>query len=81
VVDSTRNASDPDFAMDDEDRPLRRGDAASLLSKESLDSYSREELDERIVLLEAEIERVKAHKGKSEAHRLAAEAFFKPRTS
>lgn len=66
--------------MDDEDLPARRGDAASLLAKESLDSYSREELDARVAQLEAEIARVKAHKGKAEAHRLAAEAFFKPKT-
>lgn len=66
--------------MDDDDRPIRRGDAASLLAKEVLDSYSREELDERVNLLEAEIERVRAHKGKAEAHRLAAEAFFKPKS-
>ncbi|PLK27186.1 DUF1192 domain-containing protein [Novosphingobium sp. TH158] len=66
--------------MDEDDRPARRGDAASLLAKEALDSYSREELDERVALLEAEIARVKAHKGKAEAHRLAAEAFFKPKS-
>ena len=63
--------------MDDDDRPVRRGDAASLLAKESLDSYSREELDARISALEAEIARVAAHRDKADAHRLAAEAFFK----
>lgn len=66
--------------MDDDDRPARRGDAASLLLKEALDSYSREELDARVEQLEAEIERVKAHKAKADAHRLAAEAFFKPKS-
>ena len=66
--------------MDDDDRPIRRSDAASLLVKEALDSYSRAELDARIALLEDEIARVKAHKGKAEAHRLAAEAFFKPKS-
>ena len=66
--------------MDDDDRPLRRGDAASQLSKESLDSYSREELDDRVGMLETEIERVKAHRSKTEAHRLAAESFFKSRS-
>lgn len=68
------------FSMDDDDLPARRGDAASQLSKENLDSYSREELDARVAQLEAEIARVKALKGKAEAHRLAAEAFFKPKT-
>ncbi|MBC2664514.1 DUF1192 family protein [Novosphingobium flavum] len=63
--------------MDDEP-PLRRGDAANQLSRESLDSYSQEELAERVILLEAEIARVKAHGQKAAAHRLAAEAFFKP---
>jgi len=63
--------------MDDDDRPRVRTDAASTLAKESLDSYSRDELDARVELLETEIARVKAHRGKSDAHRLAAEAFFR----
>ncbi len=63
--------------MEDE-TPLRRGDAASLLSGESLERYSQDELAARIALLEAEILRVKAHGAKAEAHRLAAEAFFRP---
>ena len=67
--------------MDDEDLPRRRGDAASLLSKESLDTYSQDELAERIELLEAEIGRVKAHRERAGAHRLAADALFaKPGT-
>jgi uncharacterized small protein (DUF1192 family) len=66
--------------MDDEDRPRLRTDAAGNLAKESLDSYSREELDDRIALLEAEIERVRAHRDKGAAHRLAADAFFKPKS-
>lgn len=67
--------------MDDDDLPKRRGDAASQLSKESLDSYSQDELDERIALLEAEIGRVKAHRDKASAHRLAADALFKPKAT
>lgn len=63
--------------MEADDRPRPRGDAASLLSSESLDSYSREELGVRIALLEAEIARVVAHRDKAEAHRAAADAFFK----
>lgn len=62
--------------MDDEDRPRSRGDAATRLSAESLDSYSQDELDERIALLEAEIVRVKAHRDKAAAHRAAADAMF-----
>jgi uncharacterized small protein (DUF1192 family) len=70
--------------MNDDDRPRpseaqRNFGAASLLAGESLDSYSRDELDARVALLEAEIARVVAHRGKSDAHRLAAEAFFKPK--
>jgi len=65
--------------MDDDDRPRPRGDAAAKLSLESLDSYSRDELDQRIGLLEAEIARVKSHRDKAAAHRTAAEALFKPR--
>jgi uncharacterized small protein (DUF1192 family) len=65
--------------MEDEDRPRPRGDAASLLRSESLDSYSRFELDERILTLGAEIERVRAHRDKAEAHRSAADLLFKPK--
>jgi uncharacterized small protein (DUF1192 family) len=64
-------------AVDDDDRPRPRGDAASALSAESLDSYSRDELDERIAQLEAEIVRVKAHRDKAKAHIEAAAALFK----
>ncbi|HSG34551.1 MAG TPA: DUF1192 domain-containing protein [Sphingomonadaceae bacterium] len=66
--------------MDEDGLPRRRGDAAGQLSKESLDSYSHDELDERIALCEAEIARVRAHRDKAAAHRMAADAFFKPRT-
>ena len=65
--------------MEDDDRPRPRGDAAAKLSGESLDSYSRDELDQRIALLEAEIVRVEAHKQKASAHMEAAAALFKPR--
>jgi uncharacterized small protein (DUF1192 family) len=66
--------------MEADDRPRPRGDAASLLSSESLDSYSRDELDVRIELLEAEIARVKAHRQKTDAHRLAADALFRSKS-
>lgn len=67
--------------MDEDDLPRRRGDAAGELSKESLDSYSQDELADRIDLLEAEITRVKAQRDKASAHRLAADAFFKPKAA
>ena len=63
-------------AMDDENLPRPKGDAASMLAKEELDPYSQHELDERIALLEAEIARVEAHREKASAHRDAAEALF-----
>ena len=63
--------------MDDDDRPRARGDAASLLARESLDSYSLDELDARIELLEAEIARVASHRNKAAAHKLAAASLFK----
>lgn len=62
--------------MDDDDRPRLRGDAASALAKEDLGPYSQDELAERIVLLEAEIERVKSHRARVGAHRAAADALF-----
>lgn len=72
--------------MDDDDRPRPRDTktdfgAASLLTGESLDSYSLDELDARVALLQAEIARVTDHRKKSAAHKLAAEALFKPRVS
>ncbi|WP_305097548.1 DUF1192 domain-containing protein [Croceibacterium aestuarii] len=65
--------------MDDDDLPRARGDAASLLAKESLDTYSQFELTARIELLEAEIARVKAHAKRASNDRAAAEALFSPR--
>jgi len=72
--------------MDDEDRPRPREaegnfGAASLLAGESLDSYSLDELDARVALLEAEIARVTAHKEKSASHMRAAEELFGRKTS
>jgi uncharacterized small protein (DUF1192 family) len=65
----------------DEDLPRPKGDAADQLSKESLDRDSQDELGERIMQLEAEIARVRAHRDKVSAHRLAADALFKPRSN
>jgi len=67
--------------MDEDDLPRRRGDAASQLSRESLDTYSQDELTERIALLETEIGRVKSHRDKASAHRLAADTLFKPKAT
>ena len=64
--------------MEDE-LPRMRSDAAGLLAGESLDSYSQDELMARIQLLEAEIERTRAHHAKAADHRKVADALFKPR--
>ena len=42
--------------MEDEDRPRTKGDAASTLASEDLAPYSQDELAERVVLLETEID-------------------------
>jgi uncharacterized small protein (DUF1192 family) len=60
----------------DEDLPRPRGDAAAKLSSESLDSYSVDELNERIQLCEAEVIRIVSHRDKAKAHRVAADALF-----
>jgi len=67
--------------MDEDDLPRPRGDAASALAKESLDTYSQFELTERIAQLEAEIERVKAHQGRAARDRAAADALFRPKAT
>lgn len=64
-------------SMDDLDLPRPKGDAASKLAAEDLAPYSQDELTERIALLEAEIDRVTAHRDKASAHRAAADALFK----
>lgn len=63
--------------MEADDRPRPRGDAAGLLSGESLDSYSLDELDVRVATLETEIARIKAHRAKAAAHLIAADALFR----
>jgi uncharacterized small protein (DUF1192 family) len=65
----------------DDDLPRPRGDAASALSKESLDPYSQDELAERIALLETEVARINAHREKAAVHRLAADSLFKSSSS
>ena len=63
----------------EDDLPRIRGDAASRLAGEPLDTYSQDELMERIALLEAEIARVKAHHAKVADHKKLADTLFKPR--
>ena len=63
----------------EDDLPRVRGDAASELAKEPLDSYSQDELMERVDLLEAEIARVREHHARAADKRKLADALFKPR--
>ena len=63
----------------EDDLPRVRGDAVSRLAGEPLDSYARDELMERIALLEAEIARVKAHHARAAEHKKLADTLFKPR--
>jgi uncharacterized small protein (DUF1192 family) len=72
--------------MDEDDRPRRRlpegsFGAASLLASESLESYSLDELDARVVLLTSEIERIRSHRDKAAAHMKAAADLFRSKPS
>jgi uncharacterized small protein (DUF1192 family) len=58
-----------------EELPLQR--MAGHEVGQDLSMLSIEELDERIALLEREIDRLKEARGKKEASRAAASAFFK----
>jgi len=66
--------------MEEPDRSRPSGDAASRLAAEDLAPYSQAELDHRIALLQAEIERVTSHRDKASAHRAAADALFARRS-
>ncbi|AJA10444.1 hypothetical protein SKP52_17870 [Sphingopyxis fribergensis] len=63
--------------MDDDDLPRRRDDVLTALIKQSLDPLSLDELGDRIAILEAEIERVKAHRAAATSHKAIADALFK----
>ena len=65
--------------MMEEPAEPRRGRGQSLveLQREDLDLYAVEELQERIALLEGEIERTQAQLKRKQAGRSAADALFK----
>lgn len=63
--------------MDDDDLPRRRDDILAALIKQPLDPLSVDELDDRIATLEAEIERIRAHRSAATSHKAVAEALFK----
>lgn len=63
--------------MDEELTARRqRGQALAEAGKEDLELYGVEELEERVAVLEAEIERTRAEIGKRGSKRAAAEALF-----
>lgn len=61
----------------DEDGPLRPEDPVRLLIRQPLDPLSLDELDARVAALEAEIERIRAHRQRAQLHKASAEALFK----
>jgi uncharacterized small protein (DUF1192 family) len=66
------------MSMDaDENLPRRKDDLAAQLGKQDLDPFSVEECEERIALLEAEIERTKLRMQRAVNHRASADSLFK----
>ncbi|HWJ71227.1 MAG TPA: DUF1192 domain-containing protein [Sphingobium sp.] len=63
--------------FDDASPRARPGDLAAQLAREDLDHLSVAELDERIVLLSAEIERTRAKRNRAIHHKASADALFK----
>jgi uncharacterized small protein (DUF1192 family) len=61
----------------DDDLPSRRDDVLAALAKQPLDPLSRDELIERIAILEREIARTSAHIAAATAHKSDAEALFR----
>lgn len=63
--------------MDDDDLPRRRDDVLDALAMQPLDPLSLDELDARMALLAAEIERTRAHRLAAAAVKVNAQALFK----
>jgi uncharacterized small protein (DUF1192 family) len=61
----------------DESLGRLRADAAQKLGTEDIDAYSVDELDARIALCRAEIDRCEARKAFATRHRASAEALFR----
>ncbi|NML06509.1 DUF1192 domain-containing protein [Sphingomonas sp. G-3-2-10] len=61
----------------DENLPRRKDDLTAQLAKQDLDPFSVDELDERIALLQAEIERTRSKRERAVNHRASADALFK----
>lgn len=63
--------------MDMDDLPTKKSDLLSDVEKEDLSAISKDELEERVIRLKAEINRTEAEIDVKGASRSAAEAFFK----
>ena len=61
----------------DELFPAKPVDPLTQLTRQDLDPLSVDELEERIAVLQGEIERVRAKIGAAVSHRSAAEELFK----
>ena len=61
----------------DENLPRRKDDLVAQLARQDLDPYSVEELEERIALLAAEIERSRVKMQRAVNHRASADALFR----
>lgn len=61
----------------DENLPRRRDDPAMALARQDLDPFSVAELEARIALLEAEVQRCRAKIQYAVNHRASADALFK----
>ncbi|MDP2151777.1 DUF1192 domain-containing protein [Parvibaculum sp.] len=65
------------MADDDLEPRKRRGEALTALAKEDLSLLGIEELEDRITLLEAEIDRIRDQLARKRGSLSAAEAVFK----
>ncbi len=65
------------MADDDLEPRKRRGEALTALAKEDLSLLGIEELEDRITLLEAEIDRIRDQLSRKRGSLSAAEAVFK----
>lgn len=63
--------------MDDDDLPRRRDDILAALTRQPLDPLSVDELQDRIGVLEGEIERTRARISFATNHKASADALFK----
>jgi uncharacterized small protein (DUF1192 family) len=77
MVDSGRATAESDIMDLDELFPDKAEDPLKLLAKQDLDPMSVDELEARIALLEAEIERVRAKLQASVNFRASADELFK----